>query len=547
MRYREPITDLPTHQVTNQVPLREDWNLFETDMALQEALNREGGAWGVEACQNFGAHLGTEEMDTHARAANVYSPVLRTFNQRGERIDAVDFHPSYHHLFQTAKAHQVHSIAWTAPQGGHVVHTALEYLFGQVEGGVCCPVTMTYAVLPALEHHPELYAQLAPKLTSTIYDPRMVPISEKEGITMGMAMTEKQGGSDVRANQTLASKISGDRYRLQGHKWFCSAPMSDAFLTLAQAPEGLSCFFVPRWLEDGRRNPFYIQRLKDKLGNRSNASAEIEYHNTEAILVGAPGRGVPTIIEMVHHTRLDCAMAAVGLMRRAIVEAVYHARYRKAFGGRLIDKALMQNVLADMIVEQEAALMMVMRIARAYDSPDAEAQLLARIGVAIAKYWTNKRCSMLINEAMECLGGAGYIEESILPRLYREAPLNGIWEGSGNVICLDVLRTIHKSPEALQALMNEIQPVCAQDERLQKRLRQTIAMLKSPHAEHQARRIVENLALVFQGTLMLQHGHAEVSKAFLSSHFDGAAGLAFGTLDSSIDTASILERYSLVC
>ena len=545
MRYRNPLTELHTHSVINQVPIRENWNLFETDLAIQEALNREGAGWATEICSKFGGVLGTEEMDEHARLANVHSPVLRSFNARGARIDAVDFHPSYHHIFRTARSHQTHSVAWTAERGGHVAHTVLEYLLGQVEGGICCPMTMTYAVLPALKNHSDLYKQLAPKLLSSKYDPRMCPISEKSAITMGMAMTEKQGGSDVRANQTVAQFVSGDRYTLKGHKWFCSAPMSDAFLTLAQLPEGLSCFFVPRWLEDGRRNPIYIQRLKDKLGNRSNASAEIEYHDTEAILIGPAGRGVPTIIDMVHHTRLDCAMAAVGLMRRAIVEAVYHANHRSAFGGRLIDKPLMKNVLADMIVEQEAAVMMVMRIARAYDSHSQSDQQFARLGVAIAKYWTNKRCSALVNEAMECLGGAGYIEESILPRLYREAPLNGIWEGSGNVICLDVLRTIIKSPEALDVLHAEVASACQQNPTLGDRLRQTLKQIQSANPEVQARRIVENLALILQGSLLMTHGHPEVAKAFLSNRFD-ASGLAYGTLGLDIDLDCILGRYSSV-
>lgn len=543
MRYRHARTDLRTHKVLNQSPIREDWNVFSSDLAIQEAIKREGGGWAIGLATEFGLVLGTEEIHEHAENANRYPPVLKTFDRRGERIDAVDFHPAYHHLMTTAKEYGLHSMAWTEEDGGHVAHTVMEYLLGQIEGGVCCPITMTYAVLPALKNHPGLYDALAPKLRVKNYDPRMLPISEKTSITMGMAMTEKQGGSDVRANTTRAIHIDGDRYHLFGHKWFCSAPMSDAFLTLAQTQKGLSCFYVPRWTDDGERNPFYLLRLKDKLGNRSNASAEIEYDKTMGICVGEPGRGVQTIIEMVHHTRLDCAMAAVGIMRRAIVEAVYHCRYRSAFGGKLIEMALMKNVLADMIVEQEAALIMVMRIARAYDSPIPAQKKFSRLAVAIAKYWTNKRCSTLVNEAMECLGGGGYIEESILARLYREAPLNGIWEGSGNVICLDVLRSIKKSPQSLEIFFNEVNAAFLSEPRLALRKQMVMNLLKQPNAEHNARLIVEHLALLLQGALVIQYASPEISEAFIESRLS-KAGFAFGTLNSKLDIDTIIDRYS---
>ena len=545
MTTRSPITQLPTHTVTNQpVPL-ENYNLFDTDRALVEGVAREGAAWAVEKIRAFGAQMGSAENLQHGELANRYAPVLKTFDRFGQRIDEIEFHPSYHHLMRTGIEAGIHSIAWTNNQrGGHVAHAALEYLLVQTEAGVCCPLTMTYAAAPALRNEPYLAAQWLPKILANHYDARMLPMQEKRGLTIGMAMTEKQGGSDVRANATQARKIADDEYRLTGHKWFCSAPMCDAFLTLAQTSNGLTCFLVPRWQPYGTRNPFFIQRLKEKLGNRSNASAEIEYNNTFAQRIGAEGQGVKTIIEMVHHTRLDTCLAAAGLMRQAFVQAAHHAHHRKAFGKYLIDQPLMQNVLADMALEAEAALLLTLRIARAYDesTENENAALFARVVVAIGKYWNNKRTPNLVYEAMECLGGAGYVEESMLPRLYREAPLNSIWEGSGNVICLDVLRALKREPEALNLLFDEIGDA-AQDKRIAYALGKIKTLLAQPEQlDNQARQLVETFALVLQASLMLKHSPAANSEAFIAARLHRDGGFAYGTLPSGTNFSEILNR-----
>jgi len=545
MAPRTPLTDLPTHSVTNQPPPLENINLFELDAALHEGVTREGAAWAVEKIRRFGAQMGTAEMLQHAELANRFPPQLKTFDRYGQRIDEVEFHPSYHTLMHAGLAAGVHSIAWTNDQrGAHVAHAALEYLLVQTEAGVCCPITMTYASVPLLRNEPTLAAQWLPKILSDDYDSRMLPMAEKSALTIGMAMTEKQGGSDVRANLTRAVKISANEYRLTGHKWFCSAPMSDAFLTLAQTANGLTCFFVPRWQPDNTRNHFFIQRLKDKLGDRSNASAEIEYNDTFAWRVGEEGRGVKTIIEMVHHTRLDTCLAAAGLMRQAVAQAVHHANHRRAFGKRLIEQPLMQNVLADLALEAEAALLLTLRIARAYDesSKNKNAALFARTIVAIGKYWVNKRAPNLVYEAMECLGGAGYVEESMLPRLYREAPLNSIWEGSGNVICLDVLRALQREPEALQLLFDEIGDA-TNDRRIAHAISKIKTLLAQPEQlENQARQLVETFALVLQGKLMLRHAPAINAEAFIATRLDREGRFAYGTLPARTDCMAILRR-----
>ncbi|HET8711112.1 MAG TPA: isovaleryl-CoA dehydrogenase [Spongiibacteraceae bacterium] len=545
MSPRSPLTELPTHRVTNQPPPLENYNLFDTDHILVEGVAREGAAWATERIRAFGAQMGSVESLQHGELANRYPPVLKTFDRYGQRIDEVEFHPSYHHLMQVGIETGIHSIAWTGAQrGGHVAHAALEYLLVQTEAGVCCPLTMTYAAVPALRHEPVLAEQWLPKILANHYDARMVPMSEKNGFTIGMAMTEKQGGSDVRANTTRAQKISRHEYRLTGHKWFCSAPMCDAFLTLAQTDKGLTCFLVPRWQPDGTRNHFFIQRLKDKLGNRANASSEIEYSATFAQRIGAEGQGVKTIIEMVHHTRLDTCLAAAGLMRQAFVQAVHHANHRCAFGKRLIEQPLMQNVLADMALEAEAALLLVLRIARAYDESahDESSAMFARIAVAIGKYWTNKRAPNLVYEAMECLGGVGYVEESMLPRLYREAPLNSIWEGSGNVICLDVLRAIKREPEALVVLLQEVADAM-QDKRIAHAVGKIKTLLSdSSTLEQQARQLVETLALVLQANMMLQYSPATNAEAFIAARLHRESGFACGTLPSRTDFSAILAR-----
>ena len=533
-------TDLGTHSVTNQVPPFEDINLFRLDQPLMDAVEREGAGWAKAHLQQFGGALGTKELLEEGRLANVHTPVLHTHDRYGHRIDEVRFHPAYHNIMRLAKEHRIHSIAWEGKQGGHVAHAALEFLLSQVEAGTCCPLTMTYAAIPALERQGGWAAEIAEKLKAPVYDPRFVAISEKQGITMGMAMTEKQGGSDVRANTTHAMWLHDDIYMLTGHKWFCSAPMSDAFLTLAHTEKGLTCFFVPRICPDGTRNRFFIQRLKNKLGNRSNASAEIEYQGTWARRLGEEGRGVPTIIEMVHHTRLDCSIAAVSLQRQALSQALHHARYRKAFGAKLIDQPLMRNVLADLSLEYEANLSMVFRVARAYDEKD---DAFARLSVAISKYWTNKRSAYFINEAMECLGGAGYVEESILPRLYREAPLNGIWEGSGNVICLDILRTIQKEPEALQKFVVELEKGKGIDSLLDRAIDNVKDVFSDTEdIAFRARYLVEQLAMVFQGSLLAQFGTPDIFEAFVQTRIFRGGGQAYGTFPKRLGTESILNR-----
>ncbi|HSB96397.1 MAG TPA: acyl-CoA dehydrogenase family protein [Spongiibacteraceae bacterium] len=552
MTTRQPITHLPTHTVSNQPPPLEDINLFELDIALRDGLQREGAAWAASQASRFGALMGNADVLKNGELANRYAPVLKTFDRFGQRIDEVEFHPAYHDMMKLGIEAGIHSIAWNNSSsttdkgdgGGHVAHMALEYLLVQTEAGVCCPITMTYAAIPALQHQPELAALWAPKILSNHYDARMAPMAEKSGLTIGMAMTEKQGGSDVRANLSSATKVSDNEYRLTGHKWFCSAPMCDAFLTLAQAPQGLTCFLVPRWLPDGTRNNFFIQRLKDKMGNRSNASSEIEYQNTFAMPIGGEGRGVKTIIEMVHHTRLDTCLAAAGLMRQAFVQAVHHANYRSVFEKRLIEQPLMQNVLADMALESEAALLLTLRIARAYDESrtDENAAIFARMTVAIGKYWVNKRTPNLVYEAMESLGGAGYVEESMLPRLYREAPLNSIWEGSGNVICLDVLRALLRTPASGALWFDEVADV-AGDPRIAPTLQKIKQLLAQPEAlEAQARQLVESMALVLQASLMLRHSPTVNADAFIAARLQNHGGLAYGTLPAGTGCAGILRR-----
>jgi putative acyl-CoA dehydrogenase len=424
----------------------------------------------------------------------------------------------------------------------------LEYLYYQQEAGVGCPLTMTFAAVPALRKQPEIADEWIPRITSNVYDPRFIPAAQKRGALIGMAMTEKQGGSDVRANTTRARAIGhggpGGEYLLTGHKWFCSAPMNDAFLTLAQAERGLSCFLVPRWRPDGTRNSIAIQRLKDKLGNRSNASSEIEYRDTWAQLVGEEGRGVPTIIEMVNHTRLDCVIGSAALMRQAIAQAVHHAAHRRAFGKLLIDQPAMQNVLADLALECEAATALMLRLARAYDRADDERErAFSRIATAVAKFWVCKRTPQLVAEALECLGGNGYVEESIMPRLYREAPLNSIWEGSGNVMCLDVLRAIHREPKSLEALTAELQSAKGMNADYDRFLAQLEADLHDPNdAELRARHIVECLALALEASVLLNAKNSQIADAFIASRLAGRRTGIYGTLSAGTPFRAIVDR-----
>ena len=547
----------PTQEVLNQAPPLANYNLYLSDATLRESVHREGADWAEAQLSVLGQFLGTEEAQHWGFEANENEPVLHTHDRFGNRRDEVEFHPSWHNLMRTSVENRLHSLPWIeSRKGAHVARAALLLLTAQNELGHTCPISMTFAAVAALRADPDVAAEWEPRISSSTYDPRFAPAAEKAGVLLGMGMTEKQGGSDVRVNTTRAERIAGSReYLITGHKWFCSAPMCDAFLILAQTSTGLSCFLLPRWTASGEKNAFYIQRLKRKMGNRSNASCEVEFHGAWARLVGEEGRGVHTIIEMVNCTRLDCATASAGLMRAAIVQAVHHAKHRQAFGKPLIEQPLMQNVLADLIVESEAATLLMLRVASAFDARTGAEQerSFARIATAIAKYWLCKRAPMQVGEALECLGGNGYVEESILPRLYREAPLYSIWEGSGNVICLDVLRTLAKDPAAIFALLHEMQLA----PELNKRVENFIARLEGSlrrQAQHgadggadlqrEARILTERAALLLQASLLVRYGSSAVAEAFIASRLDGEGGLTFGTLPQSANVQAILDRVS---
>ncbi|GAB1641074.1 acyl-CoA dehydrogenase family protein [Krasilnikovia sp. MM14-A1259] len=535
-----------THEVLNQPPPLVGHDVA-ADPALLAAVGREGAGWAVADVHRLGRLAGGAEPQRWADEANRFEPRLLTHDRYGHRVDEVDFHPSWHRLMDVAVAEGLAGAPWVDPRpGAHVARAAGLYVWSQVEAGHSCPVSMTYAVVPALRNAPELAAAYEPLLTSRVYDPGLRAPLGKRGLLAGMGMTEKQGGSDVRANTTSAVPAVDGTYRLRGHKWFTSAPMCDLFLVLAQAPDGLSCFLVPRVLPDGTRNTFRIQRLKDKLGNRSNASSEPEFDGTVAWLVGEEGHGVRTIIEMVAMTRLDCVVGSASGMRGALVQAVHHARHRHAFGGPLADKPLMRNVLADLAVESEAATVLAVRLAGAVDRAmrgDAAEQAFRRLAIAVGKYWVCKRQPAVVGEALECLGGNGYVEESGLPRLYRDAPLNSIWEGSGNVQALDVLRALRREPDSLAAFFAEVDAAAGADRRLDEaaaRLRDMLAARQDP--EGQARRVVERMALVLQGSLLVRHAPEPVADAFCTSRLAGDSCLAFGTLPSGVHTAALVER-----
>jgi putative acyl-CoA dehydrogenase len=532
-----------THEVTNQAAPLEGYDAFAHDPWLVAAVRRAGVNWVDKAASDLGCFVGSAEGQHHATLANCHTPQLKTHDRFGVRIDTVDYHPSYHVLMRRAYGAGVHSLAWKHPAGGFSARAALFYLWNQLEQGTACPVTMTFASIPILDQAPDLAPAWRPKVLSDAYDPRPAPVAQKTAVTIGMAMTEKQGGSDLRAVQTVAVPDAGG-YRLTGHKWFCSAPMSDAFFTLARLPEGVSCFFVPRSLPDGMRNPFLIQRLKDKVGNRSNASSEIEYRDTAASIVGEPGRGIATLIAMAHHTRFDIVVGVAGMMRAALNQAINHARWRSAFGKRLAEHPLMINVLADLALETEAAMLLAFRVASAFDlsRDNARERELQRVLTPIAKYWVCKRLTPVALEAMECLGGNGYVEEGPLARLYREAPLNGIWEGSANVICLDALRALGRSPEALAVLTEEI--TAGGDPRLQRVCDMATKMLSDgASAEANARSIVELLATGVQASLMKRHSDASAAEAFCASRLGGtASGRTFGTLSANAQTLAALAK-----
>ncbi len=535
-----------THAVENQPEPLANYNAYASDIALREAVQREGGGWADEHLHAFGAVAGGELMAL-GYTANEHRPQLKAFDRYGRRIDEVEFHPSYHRVMSLAMKHGVHAYAWrnADKHGAHVARAALSYMHTQAEAGSGCPLTMTHSAVPALQHEPDLAAVWVPRITSYDYDPRVLPAAQKSGCTIGMGMTEKQGGSDVRSNTTRAHRQLDGSYEIVGHKWFFSAPMCDAWLVLAQAEGGITCFLMPKLRPDGSRNAIRIQRLKDKLGDWSNASSEVEFFGAWAQRIGAEGRGIATILEMVSLTRLDCMIGSSGLMRQAVVQALHHTGRRKAFGKLLVEQPLMRNVLADLALESEASTALTLRVARAVDaSPrDAAEAAFARIATAIGKYWVCKRCPPLVNEAQECLGGIGYVEETSLPRLYRQAPLNSIWEGSGNIQCLDVLRALSREAETREAFFAEL--LAARGEHVD--LDREIGWLSQAFDDREtlelrSRSVVERMALALQASVLLRGGHAEVADAWCSSRLGGEHGVNYGTLSPAAPIASLIRR-----
>ena len=552
MNHLRPIKQLPTHEVENMPPYMGHQDLWKNDKNLRDAVNREGAGWAEKNLSAFGHLMGSTEMFDHAEKANKNPPELKAFDQYGNRINYVDYHPSYHHLLGVAIKNEIPSFAWNhKKEGSQVAHMALTYMFNQVEGGVMCPMAMTYSVIPALKHNRELEAQWLPKVLSNQYDDRDIPIDQKLGGTIGMFMTEKQGGSDVRANSTRAKPVSsnvgnGSEYLLTGHKYFCSAPMCDAFLVLANTYVGLSCFLVPRWKPNGERNSFFIQRLKDKLGNRSNASSEIELDNTLGTMIGEEGKGIKTILDMVIGNRIYCAVSSASLMRQAVVQVLHHVSHRSAFQKRLIDQPLMRNVVTDMVLESEAALNLSLRVARAVDNQNSneDERSFARISTAISKYWVTKRAPYLIFEALECHGGPGYIEESVMPRLYREAPLNSIWEGSGNVMCLDVLRALQRDKNALPALFKELDLAKGANRNFDVSLDDLKSKLESSKGiETEARLITEKMACLIQASIFIRCGQREKISAFCDSRLGSTWSGAFGTLSEGTNFEEIIHNF----
>ncbi|QEA11697.1 acyl-CoA dehydrogenase family protein [Comamonas flocculans] len=544
-----------SREPTNQSPTFTG-NLYKADVAIQQAVQRTGAAWARERLDALGAQAGSEHVQELAKAANDHKPELRSHDRQGHRIDVVDFHPSWHELMQMSYESAVHSSAWLAEgrEGAHTARAAMAYTWHQAENGVCCPLAMSFAAVPALRKEPELAKFWEPKIIEPGYDARRIPGYEKAACTIGMAMTEKQGGSDLRATRTYAVPVGrsdlGNEYRITGHKWFCSAPMSDVFLTLAQTEHGVSCFLVPRLMPDGSRNPFHIQRLKDKVGNRSNASSEIEYDNTRGYLVGPEGKGISVILEMGHLTRLDVTLGSAGIMRRALTEAINHTRHRRAFKRLLAAQPLMQSTLADMAIESEASTLLAMRAAQATDRAEKNEseRLLARILVPAAKYLVCKRTPYFVTEALESIGGNGFVEETITARLYREAPLNGLWEGSGNVICLDVLRALRREPHTREALVNELKAGLKGDRLSASLVRDMEALIDDALADERlGRELTERLAVALQLSLLRQHSPGFMADAFAGSRLGARSQLTYGTTNfSGTSAVEILER-SLPC
>jgi putative acyl-CoA dehydrogenase len=541
-------------EVFNQATTLENYNLFTADRVLQEALERENAGWFTETAENFGELCGRAETLILGDPANRFPPVLKTHDRFGRRIDEVEYHPAYHELMRLGVENETHSLAWTnESQGSFVARAALMFLRHQIKEGTSCPLTMTFAVVPSLKIQPEIAAEWLPKVLSHEYDPRFIPAPDKKNAIFGMAMTERQGGSDVRANTTFAKPLGqrgpGKVYEITGHKWFCSVPMADAFLVLAQTEKGLSCFLLPRFKPDGNLNAFHIQRLKDKLGNRSNASGEVEFDKAFATLIGDDGRGVATIIEMVRHTRLDCAVGSAASMRKAVAEAIHHCSERSAFGRLLIEQPLMQNVLADLCLESEAATAFAMRLARGFDESGASEREMyfTRIATAIGKFWITKRAIAVVAEALECFGGNGYVEESPMPRLYRDVPLNSIWEGSGNVQCLDVLRAMQKEPRSVEALFAELETAQGLNENYDAHLEKIKRELADTgRIEFRARIIVEMLAIALQAGILLKHSPDFVAETFCASRLGADKNLAFGGLSGDTDFTGIVERAKAV-
>ena len=547
-----------THEVFNQPPPLEDVNLFASDLALQDAVVREGAAAATGRLEAFGAVAGSAEALEQGRLANEHTPKLQTYDRQGNRQDTVTFHPAYHWLMQTSCSEGLHSSVWAhlaepgaAPRpGAHVARAGAFFMAAQMEAGHCCPITMTNAAVPVLLLQPGIAAEWLPKIVAPRYDPRFAPLREKQGVTLGMGMTEKQGGTDVRAATTTAEPVGtggpGAEYIITGHKWFMSAPMSDAFLVLAQATGGLTCFLMPRFLPDGTLNALRFQRLKDKLGNRSNASSEVEFHGCHAWAIGEEGRGVATIIEMVTHTRLDCAVSSAGLMRFGLANAIHHAEHRTVFQKKLVDQPLMQQVLADLALEVEAATALAFRLARSFDrAADARASAWRRLMTPITKYWVCKSAPPFVAEAMECLGGGGYVEEAPLARLYREVPVNSIWEGSGNVMALDVLRVLLREPEAVREVLDELGHAAADDPRLHAAHERIESFLHEPAIlDQRGRMLVEALALLAAATILKAHAPPAVADAFIASRFAGQPKTTFGQGLEKSDVRAILERAS---
>ena len=538
-----PRSQLETHDVSNQPPPFEDVNLFTSDVALQAAVAAAGGGTHAERLAAFGARTGSADTAAWATHANENPPRLKAFDRYGQRIDEVEFHPGYHWLMALGVEAGIASAAWSGVAAGHVLHTGLEFLMAQAEPSVCCPMTMTAAAPAALRRQLDIAAKWMPKIVASRYDPSSQPIRGKSGVTIGMAMTEKQGGSDVRANTTRALRRGDGTYALTGHKWFCSAPMSDAFLTLACTEKGLTCFLAPRWTADGERNAIHLMRLKDKLGDRANASAEIEYHGAYAEMIGEEGRGVRTIIEMVHYTRLDCILAPAAYMRQAVANALWHAAHRTAFQKKLIDQPLMRSVLADMAIESEAATALTFRIARSFDEGTNDgAAAFARIATPIGKYWINKRVVNLAYEAMEVHGGSGYVEDGVMPRIYRQSPLNSIWEGSGNVVCLDILRAIERDPRSPQELVAELEKSRGANRVLDRVIDGVKALLAGPLDEALARRLAETMALALQGAILVRNAPSFVADAFCATRLCDHPGLSCGAIGTKIDVDALIRR-----